>query len=324
MDYLANARDVLQCEIKGLDALVNALQADSSSILAEAFPRAIELMKNVEGRIIVSGMGKSGHIGNKIAATLASTGAPASFVHPGEASHGDLGMISQKDVVLALSNSGETKELADMIAYTRRFKIPLIAITSGEKSSLGKAADCLLLLPPAQEACGATRAPTTSTTMTLAVGDALAVTLLTDKGFGESDFKTYHPGGKLGAAFRRVEDLVQDHAVLPLVQEGSIAGDAVPMITKGGFGCVGVVDAGGNLTGMITDGDLRRHFGTDLNAVNVQDIMTKSPKTITNDMLAARALEMLSSSRITALFVVEGTKPVGILHVHDCLSDGVI
>lgn len=324
MDYLASARDVLNCEVKGLEALISALNVDSSAVIAEAFPRAIKLMQNVEGRIIVSGMGKSGHIGNKIAATLASTGAAASFVHPGEASHGDLGMISQKDVVLALSNSGETKELADMIAYTRRFKIPLIAITSGEKSSLAKACDCLLLLPPAAEACGQTRAPTTSTTMTLAIGDALAVTLLTEKGFGETDFKVYHPGGKLGAAFRRVSDLVRDHENLPLVKLGSIAGDAVPTISQGGFGCVGVINDNKELVGMITDGDLRRHFGKDLSALKVEEIMTSSPLTITNDMLAARALELISSNRITALFVVEGNKPVGILHVHDCLSDGVI
>ncbi len=324
MDYLANAREVLQCELKGIEALIEALGSDSSAVVAEAFPRAIKLMQNVEGRIIVSGMGKSGHIGAKIAATLASTGAPASFVHPGEASHGDLGMISQKDVVLALSNSGETKELADMIAYTRRFKIPLIAITSGQNSSLGKAADCLLLLPPATEACGATRAPTTSTTMTLALGDALAVTLLTEKGFGETDFKVYHPGGKLGAAFRRVSDLVKDHEVLPLVESGSVAAKAVPTISEGGFGCVGIVDEAGELIGMITDGDLRRHFGKDFSAHTVDEIMTASPLTITNDMLAARALELLSSNRITALFVVDGTKPVGILHVHDCLSDGVM
>ena len=324
MDYLTSARKVLQCELKGIQTLIDALGQDSSAVLAEAFPQAVELMQKVEGRIIVSGMGKSGHIGAKIAATLASTGTPASFVHPGEASHGDLGMISQKDVVLALSNSGETKELADMIAYTRRFKIPLIAITSGEKSSLGKAADCLLLLPPSAEACGATRAPTTSTTMTLALGDALAVTLLTQKGFGEADFKVYHPGGKLGAAFRRVSDLVKDHEVLPLVKSGSIAAKAVPTISEGGFGCVGVIDDADELIGMITDGDLRRHFGTDLTAHTVDDIMTKSPLTITNDMLAARALELLSSNRITALFVIEDKKPIGILHVHDCLSDGVI
>ncbi|ACT60859.1 KpsF/GutQ family sugar-phosphate isomerase [Hirschia baltica] len=324
MDYLASARDVINCEIKGLEALVQALNVDSSAVISEAFPRAIKLMQNVEGRIIVSGMGKSGHIANKIAATLASTGAPSSFVHPGEASHGDLGMISQKDIVLAISNSGETKELADIIAYTRRFKIPLIAITSGANSSLAKACDCLLLLPPAAEACGQTRAPTTSTTMTLAIGDALAVTLLTEKGFGETDFKVYHPGGKLGAAFRRVSDLVRDHANLPLVQSGSIAGDAVPIISQGGFGCVGVINSAGDLEGMITDGDLRRHFGKNFSTVIVDDIMTKSPLTITNDMLAARALELISSNRITALFVLEDKKPIGILHVHDCLSDGVI
>ncbi|MEE9329940.1 MAG: KpsF/GutQ family sugar-phosphate isomerase, partial [Parvularculaceae bacterium] len=273
---------------------------------------------------IVTGMGKSGHIARKIAATLASTGQPAMYVHPGEASHGDLGMIGQGDLVLALSNSGETPELGDIIAYCGRFHIPLLAITSGATSSLAKGADHLLLLPAAKEACGETRAPTTSTTMSLALGDALAVALLRDKGFSASDFRNYHPGGKLGAAFKQVRHMMHDHKELPLVDAETKMDEAVRVMGQCGFGCVGLVDGSGQLIGIVTDGDLRRHFDDSLPQRLARDIMTSDPLTVQPDTMAAEALAILSEKRITALFVVENGKPIGLLHVHDCLDIGVI
>ena len=317
--YLTTALDVITLERKGLDALHEALSRGS---LGAQFDAAVELIKAASGRVMVSGMGKSGHIGRKIVATLASTGEPSSFVHPGEASHGDLGMIAQNDVVLALSNSGETKELTDIIAYCGRFEIPLIAITSGASSSLAKAADALLLLPNSKEACGETRAPTTSTTMTLALGDALAVALLRDKGFKADDFKNFHPGGKLGAALRKVGDIMNGDGKLPLCAPAYAISAVTDTIAKNNYGCAGIIE-GGKLVGVITDGDLRRHISRDLYSQTAIDVMTKDPIFVTPNTLAADALRIMTRKHITALFVCKDGKPIGILHIHDVLNLGV-
>ncbi len=318
--YLETAQNVLGLEIDGLRALREALEPGQS--LAAAFTKAVDTIKSSSGRIMVCGMGKSGHIGRKIAATLASTGEAASFVHPGEASHGHLGMITKNDVVLALSNSGETAELGDTIAYCGRFNIPLIAITSGRDSSLGSQADICLLLPKAPEACGETRAPTTSTTMTLALGDALAVALLRDKGFAASDFKNFHPGGKLGAALRKVGDIMNTRDKLPLCAPDASISEVTAVIARDNFGCVGITE-GKTLIGVITDGDLRRHIGPDLHTMRAADIMSDSPIYIDEHMLAADALNILTGKHITALFVCKNKQPVGIVHIHDVLKLGV-
>lgn len=318
------ARETLAIEIEGLNALRTALDGDHAAGLARAFLKAMDLIRAASGRVIVTGMGKSGHIGRKIAATLASTGEPASFVHPAEASHGDLGMISRADVVIALSNSGETPELADIIAYCARFSIPLIAITSGAESVLARAADVVLLLPPVREACEETRAPTTSTTMTLALGDALAVALLREKGFTAQDFRGFHPGGKLGSALRKVSDLMRGPDALPLCALATPVPEVIAVINRFRLGCVGVIDTDGHLVGMVTDGDLRRHHADLGPDRTVEEIMTRAPITIAPDTLAAEALNLLSEKLITSLFVVEEGRPVGILHVHDCLSTGVV
>ncbi|MEM1037300.1 MAG: KpsF/GutQ family sugar-phosphate isomerase [Pseudomonadota bacterium] len=317
------AADVIQTEVEGLTALHHELN-NSCSALTLAMQAAIDACLTIEGRVIVTGMGKSGHVGRKIAATLASTGVNASYVHPGEASHGDLGMISRDDVVLALSNSGETPELGDTMGYCARFGIPLIGMTSGAGSSLATASDILLLMPKAPEACGITKAPTTSTTMMMALGDALAVSVLREKGFTEEDFHTFHPGGKLGAALKRVTDLMH-HKDMPLCAPDETVDVAVEIISKKGFGCIGVQDSDGRLIGMVTDGDLRRNFGKSFSETAVEDIMTADPTTISQTGLAAEALALLSERRITAVFIVDSDqKPIGLLHVHDCLSTGVV
>lgn len=317
------ATNVIETEIAGLTVLADALR-DSESKLAQAFEAAAEQCVAVKGRLIVTGMGKSGHVARKIAATFASTGAPASFVHPAEASHGDLGMISRNDVVIALSNSGETPELGDIIAYAGRFNIPLIAITSGSDSTLAKAASIRLALPPAEEACSVTQAPTTSAAMMLALGDALAVAALQRKGFTSDDFHNFHPGGKLGAALKRVTDLMH-HTKMPLCKPDDTVDQAVLIITSAGFGCVGAVDENGALIGIVTDGDLRRHYGQPFNKMKVADIMTHTPLVVKETSLAAEALALFSDRKITAVFIVDDQgKPLGLLHVHDCLSTGVI
>jgi arabinose-5-phosphate isomerase len=283
----------------------------------------VTALRAAKGRIIVSGIGKSGHVGQKIAATFASTGSPAFFVHPSEASHGDLGMIRPDDVVLAMSWSGETVELKNIITYSRRFAVPLIAITSQADSALGKASDVVLQLPRAKEACPHGLAPTTSTTMQLALGDALAISLLEAKGFTAHDFKVFHPGGSLGAQLKFVADVMHKGDRLPLARDDATMSDALVTMTSRAFGCLGIVDGKGKLTGILTDGDLRRHMGPDLLARSVSEIMTRHPKTVAPDTLAAEALELINASRITALFVVAKGKPVGILHVHDLLRAGV-
>ncbi len=334
-DPLNVARDVLDKEINGLAALRDSL-GDTFEKAAELLsaPRAAQSISNPtsstqpispHGRIIVTGMGKSGHIARKIAATFASTGAPSLFVHPAEASHGDLGMIAPQDVVLALSKSGETHELHNIVSHAKRFSIPLVAITGGAGSTLAKAAAVTILLPNAVEACDQTRAPTTSTTMMLAVGDALAVALLRQKGFTSAAFRDFHPGGNLGAALRRVKDLMHtDLSSLPLCPEHTSLSDAVHKMTAGGFGCIGVTNSADHLIGMLTDGDLRRRFGEATPDQPLAVIMTRAPKTVTPDTLAGEALRLMSDGKITALFVVENGAPVGLLHIHDCLAVGVL
>jgi arabinose-5-phosphate isomerase len=312
------ARDVLATEAAGLSALAESLD--------EGFCRAVELLAGVGGRVVVTGMGKSGHIARKIAATLASTGTPALFVHPAEASHGDLGMVVRGDVVLALSNSGETAELADLIEHAHRFGLKLIAVTRNPRSTLAQAADVALLLPPAPEACGIGLAPTTSTTMQLALGDALAVALLTRRGFGPHDFRQFHPGGRLGAQLRRVRELMHDGGAMPLVGPDAPMHVALIEMSAKRFGCVGVVEDAGRLIGILTDGDLRRHMGPDLLARRVGEIMTRAPRTVGPELLAADALRVMNEPPrpITTLFVVDAAHiPLGILHVHDLLRAGV-
>lgn len=299
------------------------LASEVAGPMAPAFDEAVRRLKAVKGRVIVTGMGKSGHVAQKIAATFASTGTPAFFVHPGEASHGDLGMITQSDLILALSWSGETVELKPIITYSRRFAVPLIAITSQANSALGGQADVLLLLPRVQEACPHGLAPTTSTTIQLAIGDSLAIALLDARGFTAHDFKIFHPGGSLGANLKYVADVMHPVDRLPLIASGAAMSEALVAMTEKSFGCVGVTDAKGRLMGVITDGDLRRHMGTKLLEATVDEVMTAKPKTIAPTMLASAALELINSSRITALFVVEKQKPVGIVHVHDLLRVGV-
>jgi len=316
---------------KHAESAVRTIKTQGSALeelaagLDGAFSRAVEAILKVEGRVIVTGMGKSGHIARKIAATLASTGTPAFFVHPAEASHGDLGMITPKDTVLALSKSGESAELADLIEFTRRFSIPLISMTTGTDNALARAADVALDLPNAPEACPNGLAPTTSTTLALVMGDALAVALLEDRDFSPEDFGQYHPGGKLGARLLKVEDLMHGKDQLPLTSTDTKMADAILTMTEGSFGCVGVVDAKGVMVGIVTDGDLRRKMSAELLSRDVADVMTAAPRTIGKDALAAEALSLMTmkTPKITGLFVVEDGRPVGILHIHDLLRAGV-
>src|SRR6516225_9718526 len=287
-----------------------------------SFVDAVRKILDVRGRVVVMGMGKSGHVGRKIAATLASTGTPALFVHPAEASHGDLGMITADDVIMALSWSGETVELKNLIDYSKRYRIGLIAVTADVRSTLAKAADVVLTLPQAREACPHNLAPTTSSLMQLALGDALAIALLESRGFTALDFGALHPGGRLGAALKSVRDLMHSGAKIPLAPMGSAMSDALVEMTAKGFGCVGILDRG-VLVGIITDGDLRRKMRPDLLETKVDAVMTRTPKTVRPDQLATEALEILNSSKITALFVVEASAPIGIIHLHDLLRAGV-
>jgi arabinose-5-phosphate isomerase len=316
---LASAVRTLSLESEGLVRLAKELEGP----LAAQFEDAMRRLVAVKGRVIVTGIGKSGHVGQKIAATFASTGTPAFFVHPSEASHGDLGMVTRSDLILALSWSGETVELKPIITYSRRFAVPLIAITSQANSALGEQADVVLLLPRAKEACPHGLAPTTSTTMQLAMGDSLAIALLEARGFTAHDFKIFHPGGSLGANLKYVSDIMHRGKRLPLIKSGESMANALVAMTEKSFGCVGVTDTRGRLIGVITDGDLRRHMGPSLLEATVDDIMTPKPKTIAPSLLASAALELINASSITALFVVEKQKPVGLIHVHDLLRLGV-
>jgi arabinose-5-phosphate isomerase len=315
---IATARRVLDQEAHALTAL--AAQLDG------AFAGAVELFFGISGRVVVTGMGKSGHIARKIAATLSSTGTPALFVHPAEASHGDLGMITEQDAVLALSNSGEAAELGAILAYTRRFSIPLVSVTGNIENTLARAADLTLVLPDEPEACPMGLAPTTSTTMMMALGDALAVALMERRGFGEDNYRIFHPGGQLGRKLLRVSDVMHGTDRLPLVAPALPMSEAILVMTRSGFGCAGVVDAGGDLIGIVTDGDLRRHMSPDLLAEPVAAVMTREPKTIGPEALAAKALGLMNSGvrPVNALLVVQGTRPVGIVSIHDLLRAGIM
>jgi len=304
------ARRVIKTEIEGLSALSEGLGSEFDAVLSE--------LQGLKGRTIMAGVGKSGHVARKIAATLASTGTPSLFVHPTEASHGDMGMITSDDAVIALSRSGETKELADMIAYCKRFGVPLIAITNKSSSTLGKAADYILQLPDTPEACAVTGAPTTSTTLQIALGDALAVALLEARGFTAGDFKTLHPGGALGAQLSLAADLMHTGDEVPLIADTAEMSAALSILSEKGFGCVGIVNRSGKLTGIITDGDIRRNLDQDLTSATVTSIMTTTPKTIEIDTLAAEALRIMTAER-----PLDNKKPVGILHMHDLLRAGL-
>ena len=314
-----SALRTLSSERAGLDALATALAGP----LAAPFADVVRLIREHAGRVVVTGVGKSGHVGVKIAATLASTGTPAFFVHAAEASHGDLGMVGRDDLILALSWSGETAELRPVVEYASRFRTPLIAVTSNAESALGRQATHVLALPKAEEACPHGLAPTTSAVMQLALGDALAIALLETRGFTAQDFRLFHPGGKLGASLHFVRDIMHKGASMPVASTGSPMTEAIVTMTAKGLGCLGIVDRDGALIGMITDGDLRRHIGPDLLARTVDEVMTRSPKTIPPEMLVGAAIDRLNGAKITVLFVVENGKPVGVLHMHDLLRIGV-
>jgi arabinose-5-phosphate isomerase len=316
---IASALRTLDTEAEGIAALVAAM----SDGLGAPFVAAVETIRAARGRVIVTGMGKSGHVARKIAATFASTGTPAFFVHAADASHGDLGMITSDDVMLALSWSGETEELKELINYSRRFRIVLIAITVNVESTLGKSADIVLALPEAREACPHNLAPTTSSLMQLALGDALAMALLESKGFTAVDFGVFHPGGRLGAALKFVRDVMHPGDAVPLIKRGALMSEAIVEMSAKGFGCVAVLEPDGKLAGVVTDGDLRRHMRADLLQVPVDKVMTTAPKTVRPGQLASEALLLLNSSKITALIVVESERPVGIVHFHDLLRAGV-
>jgi len=315
---IASALRTVAIEHAGVAALAEAL----NNGLSEPFANAVELIAGIEGRVIVTGVGKSGHIGSKIAATLASTGTPAFFVHPVEANHGDLGMIARDDAIIAMSWSGETAELKGIIAYSRRFAIPLIAITSGVTSALARAADIVIKLPKMPEACPHGLAPTTSTLQQLVIGDALAIALLEMRGFTPDHFHTFHPGGQLGASLTKIRDVMHQGEEIPTVAAGTPVMEAIVAISRKRFGCAVIVEPDGSLAGIITDGDLRRRIGQDLPSKIVDEVMTRSPKTVGPDVLAAAALQLIQSASITALVVVEDDKVVGLVHLHDLLKIG--
>jgi arabinose-5-phosphate isomerase len=316
---IQSALRTLDAEASGVKALAAALQDG----LGPTFGAATDMIRDAKGRLIITGLGKSGHIGRKIAATFASTGTPAFFVHAAEASHGDLGMITADDIILAISWSGEQPEMKNLITYAKRFRIALIAMTADSDSTLGKAADVALTLPKAREACPHNLAPTTSSLMQLALGDALAIALLEGRGFTSVDFSVLHPGGKLGAMLKYVRDVMHAGDTIPLKPLGTRMSDALVEMSSKGFGCVGIIDANGQVAGIVTDGDLRRHMRPDLMTARVDDVMTKNPKTIGPNLLAGEALEILNSSKITALIVTDAKKPIGIVHLHDLLRAGV-
>jgi arabinose-5-phosphate isomerase len=316
--WIDSALRTLSANSDGIVALTAAMHGD----LGRSFSAAASLIRGAKGRVIVTGMGKSGHVGRKIAATLASTGTPAFFVHPGEASHGDLGMITADDVIMALSWSGETAELRNLIDYSRRFRIGLVAVTADGNSTLGKAADVALVLPQAREACPHNLAPTTSSLMQLALGDALAIALLEGRSFTAIDFGLLHPGGRLGALLKFAKDVMHAGPSVPLAPLGTRMSDAVVEMTAKGFGCIGITDGDGRLVGIITDGDLRRHMGANLLESRVEEVMTREPKTVRPEQLVSEALELLNARNITALFVVDAGRPVGIVHFHDLLRAG--
>lgn len=314
-----------QTAFKTVESEIATLEILKSELSYEALSCALDMMQNSKGRIIITGMGKSGHIGKKIAASLASTGTPSFFVHPAEASHGDLGMITENDVVIAISNSGESKELVDILNYCKRFGIALIAITKNPDSSLGKAGNVILQLPNNGEACPLGLAPTSSTTATLVLGDILTVGLIDRKGFSKTDFNDRHPGGKLGSILQRVSDLMHTGSSMPILHETAGMQNVLLEMTSKRLGCVGFVDDNGILTGILTDGDLRRCLSTSILNENAASIMTKNPKAVYPDMLASEALNIMNTKKITNLFAVdERNKPVGVIHIHDLLANGIV
>ena len=311
---IERAKQVLKLESEGLISLADSLNG--------ALSAAIDILQNSTGRIIVTGMGKSGHVANKIAATFASTGKPTFFIHPGEASHGDIGMINGDDAVLALSNSGETPEMSDIIAYTRRFKIPLIGMTSVAESTMAVESDVALMLPPAEEACFIGLAPTTSTTMMMAYGDVLAVVLMERQGFTAEDFKLRHPGGRLGLKLLKVSDIMHTGAELPIAKGSDPMTEVLPEMTAKSLGCIGILDDS-QLIGIITDGDIRRHMADGFLNLTAAEVMTTNVKTIRPNALASEALQIMNEIKITSLFVEDTGTIVGLLHIHDCLRAGV-
>jgi arabinose-5-phosphate isomerase len=315
LEDLEHAKQVLLIEAAGLTKLSQSLNGTLTN--------ALDIIQNIKGRVIVTGMGKSGHVAKKIAATMASTGKLAFFIHPGEASHGDIGMIGKDDVVLALSNSGETPELNDIISYTRRFNIPLIGMTSQSSSTLASESDVNLILPSAEEACFIGLAPTTSTTMMMAYGDVLAVVLMQRQGYGAEDFKLRHPGGHLGQSLLKVSDIMHVGDALPIARELDLMTEVLPEMTAKNLGCIGIIDDKGDLTGIVTDGDLRRHMANGILDLTAAKVMNPNVKTIRPTALASEALQIMNNSNITGLFVSDKQKIVGLLHVHDCLRAGI-
>ena len=309
--------------IRTIEAEIQAINNLRESVALENLTAALDLMENAAGRIIITGMGKSGHIGNKIAASLASTGTPSFFVHPAEASHGDLGMITENDVVIAISNSGESRELVDIINYCKRFDIKIISITKNAESSLGKAGTVVLELPKQGEACPLGLAPTSSTTATLVLGDILTIGLIERKGFSKEDFNVRHPGGKLGSILKRVGDLMHVGQTMPILDENSNMQAVLLEMTSKCLGCVGFINSNGDFTGMLTDGDLRRCLSASILEEKAVNLMTKNPRTVTKDMISAEALRIMHDKKITNMFVLEGTKPIGVIHIHDLLNNGV-
>jgi arabinose-5-phosphate isomerase len=324
-DTFDAANEAVQSALRTLDAGSNGIAALAAALrgpLGTPFVAAVGLIRQAKGRVIVTGLGKSGHIGRKIAATLASTGTPAFFVHTAEASHGDLGMITTDDVIMALSWSGEQPEMKNLVNYSARFAIPMIAVTSNAESSLGSAARVVLELPKVREACPHNLAPTTSTLMQAAIGDALAIALLEGRGFTALEFANFHPGGKLGAMLKHTGDFMHTGEAVPLKPLGTKMSEALAEISAKGFGCVAITDARGHIAGIITDGDVRRHMRADLMDALVDDVMTSNPKTIASNSLASEALKLMSS-KISTLIVADADKPVGIIHLHDLLRAGV-
>lgn len=313
---LVSAKDTIDKEIEALRVMENEMDASLSA--------ALDMMQAARGRIILTGMGKSGHIANKIAASLASTGTPSFFVHPAEASHGDLGMITEDDVIIAISNSGESKELIDILNYSKRFGIKLIAITKNPESSLGKAGDIVLKLPDSGEACPLGLAPTSSTTATLVLGDVLTVAMINRKGFSKEQFNQRHPGGKLGSILQKVSDLMHKGTEMPVLSLNAGMQETLLEMTSKRLGCVGFTDENGILVGILTDGDLRRCLSNDILTKKACDVMTKNPKVISPEAMASEAVKIMHDKKITNLFAVENGKPVGVIHIHDCLNCGIV
>ena len=311
---LVNAYNTINCEIEAIQELKN--------LLDDKLSKALDMIEMSKGRVILTGMGKSGHIAKKIAASLASTGTPSFFMHPAEASHGDLGMVTEEDVIIAISNSGESRELVDVLNYSKRFGIKLIAITKNPESSLGKAGDIVLLLPNSKEACPLGLAPTSSTTATLVLGDVITTGLIERKGFSKAQFNQRHPGGKLGSILQRVKDIMHVGSEMPLLTESANINEIILEMTTKRLGCVGFVDENGDFKGIFTDGDLRRCINQDLKNAKAKDIMTKKPITISKDIFATEAVKIMNDKKITNLFIVENDKPIGVLHIHDLLKNG--